>query len=56
MTMSNRKIEEMFGQWQTADSMCDSRQAEYDYEGAVPVNEDPADWQKPKRIGAIKVG
>lgn len=52
----NKWIAEEFEKWATADCMCDARQAEYDYDGQVPENEDEADWQKPKRIGAIKVG
>ena len=42
--------------WEVKDEMCDARQSEYDYEGAVPEHDDIADWQKPKRIGAIKLG
>lgn len=57
--MNNREIDELFNQSQLGvegDTMCDARQAEYDYEGRVPEYEDPADWQKLKRIGAVKVG
>jgi hypothetical protein len=57
--MNNRELEELFEQFQfgvPVDTMCDAKQAEYDYDGQVPENEDPADWQKLKRTGAIKVG
>ena len=57
--MNNREIEEMFEQFKygpPCDTMDDAHQAQYDYEGQVPENEDPADWQKLKRTGAIRVG
>lgn len=38
------------------DTMCDAKQAEYDYAGGVEQGEDVADWTKLGRIGAIKVG
>lgn len=57
MTMDNREIEERFEQltWHCDDTMCDARQAEFDYNGALPEYEDIADWKKLKR-GVVKVG
>lgn len=54
--MSEKEVAQLFGQWKSHDTMCDARQAEYDYEGAVSQDDDIADWQKPKRIGAVKIG
>lgn len=48
--------EDKFEQWATSDTMCDARQADYDYAGEVPVDEDVADWYKQKRKGAIRIG
>lgn len=57
--MNNRELERQFEEFQygsVADVMDDAHQAQYDYDGQVPPNEDPADWQKLKRMGAIRIG
>lgn len=56
--MNNRELNELFEQFQFGaeiDTMDDAHQAQYDYDGEVTEGEDPADWQKLKRIGAIRL-
>lgn len=53
--MKNTWIEEKLEQWAVHDSMCDARQADYDYDGEVPENEDIADWHKYGKIGGRKL-
>ena len=54
--MNYDELERLFDEWVVGDTMCDAKQAEYDYVGCVEEDEDIADWTKQKRMGAIKVG
>lgn len=51
--MNTTELELMF---EVRDTMCDAKQAEYDYAGGSEQDEDIADWSKLGRIGAVKVG
>lgn len=56
--MKNPEIESEFERWtmKVDDRYCDARQAEYDYDGALPEYEDLADSRKISRRGAVRIG
>lgn len=54
--MRNKTVEELFEQEPQGDLFLDDKQAQYDYNGSIPEDEDIADWHKITVIGAIKVG